>query len=123
VGADDNITVGLSETAHGMLRRLKDDGVFEEMKDAYRCGIAVAIARGLIAPEGSKFGTVFNIGSLDPDGAIRMMVVELFPEARDAPYSYAERLAEAGVTEMGSLHEADQLRFGALFKSFEAISE
>lgn len=103
-----------------MLQQLKKDKVFDEMSDGYRLGIALAIARGgLAAPEDIKTGTILNVGSLDPDGSIRDLVTELYPEHAHRPYAYAERLAEAGVAEMGRLHQVNQLRFGELFASAE----
>ncbi len=113
---EDNVTVGLTEETHVLLQRLRDDGVFKEMRDAYRFGIALAIARSRIAPPGLRYRTVLNIGSLDKDGSIRNIVTELYPEAANTPYSVAERLAEAGVSEIGRLHESGQLRFGELAK-------
>lgn len=62
--SEDTLTVGLTGETHRMLQQLKEDGVFNEMKDAYRLGIALAISNGIIAPEGIKTGTVLNVGSL-----------------------------------------------------------
>lgn len=111
----DTVTVGLTEDTHRMLQQLKEDGVFSEMRDGYRLGIALAISNGMVAPEGIKTGTVLNAGSLDPDNSIRDIIIELYPGAADRPYAYAERLAEAGVAEMGRLHRAGEVRFGELF--------
>ena len=99
-----------------MLRRLERDGVFDEMRDGYRLGVAVAIARGTIAPEDVRLSsTIFNVGTLDPDGSLRDVVTELYPDAADRPYAIIQRLAESGVSELGRLHDANQLRFGQLF--------
>lgn len=113
--AADTVTVGLTEDTHKMLQRLKEDGVFNEMRDGYRLGIALAISNSIIAPEDIKTRTVLNAGSLDPDNSIRDVIAELYPEAADRPYAYGERLAEAGVAEMGRLHQAGSVRFGELF--------
>lgn len=111
----DTVTVGLTEQTHRMLQQLKKDGVFAEMRDGYLLGIALAISDGIIAPEDIKTGTVFNVGSLDPDNTLRDVITELYPEAAGRPYAYAERLAEAGVAEIGRLHRAGEVRFGELF--------
>lgn len=111
----DTVTVGLTDETHRMLRQLKDDGVFNEMRDGYRLGIALAIADGIIAPEGTKMGTFLNVGSLDPDNTLRDVITEMYPEAADRPYAYAERLAEAGVAEIGRLHRSGEVRFGEVF--------
>lgn len=111
----DIVTVGLTDKTHRMLQQLKEDGVFNEMRDGYRLGIALAVSSGVVAPEDISTGTFLNAGSLDPDNTIRDVITELFPDVADKPYRHAERLAEAGVAEMGRLHRAGQLRFGELF--------
>lgn len=112
---EDTVTVGLTDETHKMLKQLSDDGVFSEMRDGYRLGIALAISNSIIAPEDLKVRTVLNAGSLDRDNSIRDVIIELYPEANSRPYAYAERLAEAGVAEMGRLHRSGEIRFGELF--------
>ena len=114
--ADKN-EIGLSEGARKVLADLKEEGVFAEMLDGYRMGIAYAIATGEIEPAGTKTRTMFHVGSLDPDQALRDVVIELYPEAADTPYSTLERLAEAGVKELGRLWQDDRMRFGEICKS------
>lgn len=117
MAVEDNVTVGLTEETHAMLQKMKADGIFNEMQDGYRFGIAFAIARGLIAPDSLKLRTFLNVGSLDKDGSLRNLITELYPEAAGKPYSIAERLAEAGLAELGWLHENDQLRFSEIYKT------
>ena len=59
-------TIGLSESSHRKLQRLKEDGYFGEMLDAYRFAIALALSQDEIA-ERAKRKTIFNVGTLDPD--------------------------------------------------------
>src|SRR5688500_8132982 len=107
--AEDVTTVGLSESAHATLQAMKDVRMFAEMRDGYRLAIAVAIAKNLVADPPPKKTTFLNVGSLDQDGSLRMVLTELFPdEAR--PYALAERLAEAGMGVIGPLFSAGQLR-------------
>lgn len=101
---DDAITIGLSQEAHTMLKDLKEEGLFNEMADCYRFAVALAIERNLDVPE--KVGqrqTIFNVGTLDPDGDLRRMIIALRPEAENSPYRYIERLAEVGVREVRSV--------------------
>lgn len=114
---DDNITVGLTDETHVILQRMKEDGIFTEMQDGYRFGIAFAIVHGLLVPENLKFKTFLNVGSLDKGGILRNLITELYPNAAERPYSMAERLAEAGLAELGRRYENDQLRFGEIYKS------
>ena len=111
----DTVTVGLTQEGHSKLQSLKEAGVFSEMLDGYRFAIALAIRRGLIAPDSIKTSTIFNVGSLDRDGLIRDMVCTLFSDAGTRPYIYTERLTEAGVNELTALYQSGQLRFSDLF--------
>jgi hypothetical protein len=121
--AEDVNTVGISLEAHRLLEQMKNDGVFKEMADGYRLGVALAISRGQVGTEEVKGRRTFlSHASLDPQGLMRDMISELFPEARDRPYAFLQRLAEYGVMEMGRLHEARRLRFGGLFAPREGKS-
>jgi hypothetical protein len=60
--------IGLSESTHAKLKRFKEDGHFREMVDAYRFGIGLALAQGMIdPPEISSTTTVFSVATIDPD--------------------------------------------------------
>jgi hypothetical protein len=119
---EDNVTVSLTEDTHAILQKFKNDGIFNEMQDGYRFGIAFAIARGLIAPANFKTRTTFlNVGSLDKDGSLRNLITEIYPDSAERPYAMAERLAEAGLTEMGRQYENDQLQFGKIYKAVVEI--
>lgn len=113
-------TVGLTKESHETLKRLKEDGVFNEMIDAYRCAIALAIASGQISPDTIKCETVFNVGSFDPDGLFRDAIAALYPNAAGNPYATAERLAEWGIIELGRKHAARDLRFTDMLKPAQA---
>ena len=108
---DDRANLGLSEVTYQLCVRLKEEGVFRELLDVYRLGIALAIKEGKALPEVSRQRNMFNFGSLDPDGVIKDVITELYPDQADRPYAFAERLAEYGVSEIGRLHESGQLRF------------
>jgi|SRR5690242_15100107 len=64
--------IGLSEATHAKLKRLKEEGHFREMQDAYRFGIGLALAQGVIdPPELSSTTTVFGVATIDPDQTLR----------------------------------------------------
>jgi hypothetical protein len=116
MASDDETTVGLTKETHAVLQQLKNEGIFKEMMDGYRLGISLAIAMDNIAPQDIKTTTIWNVGSLDPDDKIKNVIVELFPEAADRPYAFAERLAEWGVAELGQLYQNNNLKFGNLME-------
>ena len=118
----DSVTIGLTQKSHSSLQLLKDEGVFSEMMDGYRFAIALSVQRRLLAPKDISTETIFNVGSLDRDGLIRDLVVSVFPEAKERPYTFVERLAEAGIEELMKLYDSRQLRFSDLFETHEAVS-
>lgn len=111
-------TIGLSEQAHAMLRRLAEDkinGNFAEMADAYRFGIALALAHGVVPDEISgQRTTIFNVGTVDPDKQIYTTIQALVNTGDTPVYRWAERLAEWGVREMSSMNDRGDLDIGSL---------
>lgn len=114
-------TVGLSPSAHDKLKRLKEDGFFGDLIDGYRFAIALAIANGSEGRKAESKTTIFNVGSLDPDGSISFAVSTLLVSGDDHPYRTAEALAEWGVEEMWQLHEAGDLSISRLLKDALAL--
>jgi hypothetical protein len=111
-------TIGLSEKTHVQLKRLAEDkrnGHFAEMADAYRLGIGLALAHGVIPDEvPTPRTTIFNVGTLDPDKQI-YNAIRLLSDTGETPvYRWAERLAEWGVRELAARAEAGNLDLGEL---------
>lgn len=110
-------TIGLSDQAHSMLKRLTEDkqnGNFAEMADAYRFGIALALANGVIPEDVSGQRTIFNVGTLDPDKQIYMTIKFLINTGDTPIYHWAERLAEWGVREMSSMADRGDFDIGSI---------
>ncbi|MBU6522436.1 hypothetical protein LA354_07320 [Ralstonia pickettii] len=107
--------IGLSEKSHALLKRLKDDGHFAEMADAYRFGIALALAHGVVPPEPpSPRTTIFSVATIDPEREIGN-AVRMLADTQDMPiYRWIERLAEWGVNELARRAEGGEIDFGAL---------
>lgn len=97
---DDRRTLSTSLSANDALARLVAHGFFAEQVEAYRVGIAVALARGLTpgdVPERKNVTTKYNVGSVDPEGKLRTLVQLLLPDQAERPYAAMEWLAEAGL--------------------------
>lgn len=111
------ITVGLSEAASENLDRLKEMGVFAEKMDGYRFAVALALAQGVIPVEITKRTTFLNVGSLDPDQALRRAVEALMPDQlRDTTaYRLVERLADWGVNELYRQAQLGEIDFTTIF--------
>ena len=94
-------TVGLSKTGRSRIQRMKENGHFAEQVDAYRFAVALALASGTEPPEISgERVTMFNVGTLDPDGRLATAVRTLADTAGEDPYRVAERLAEWGARDL-----------------------
>lgn len=117
-------TLGLSDDAHAKLKRLKENGYFAEMADAYRFAIGLALAYG-VSPEAIKGSrqTIFNVGTLDPDRLIYLAVETLRDPVAEPIYRTAERLAEWGILELDALAEAGTLVLAdVLMKAEDLVS-
>lgn len=95
---EQKITLRLSEEAHSKLSELQSSGLFNQMLDAYRLAISLALAEGLMdSAEHRRGKTYINAGSLDPEGLIRDAITEAYGDREGPTYEIAERLGEAGV--------------------------
>lgn len=116
--ANEPTTIGLSEKTHALLRRLAEDkrnGHFAEMADAYRLGIGLALAHGVIPDEvPTPRTTIFNVGTLDPEKQIHSAIRLLSDTGSTPIYRWAERLAEWGVRELAARADAGTLDLGEL---------
>jgi len=96
---EDKRTLGVTQEGAALLESIMDTDWFNEEMDAYRTAISLAFAHGLVVEPREMAGatTKWNIGTLDPDGKLRSMVVALSSEEVDRPYAHAERRAAAGL--------------------------
>jgi hypothetical protein len=112
----------LSEKTHAKLKRLKEDGHFLEMVDAYRCGIALALAHGVIPDEvPTPRATIFGVATVDPDRALATAIKAVMKISDVPVYRMAERLAEWGVEELARRAERGEIDFGTLLEEAEAL--
>lgn len=109
--------LGVSDTTHAKLKRLKEDGHFKEMADAYRFGIGLALAQGQVPPELSSPTTVFSVGTVDPDQAIKKAVQTILADQVEGAsvYKMTERLADWGIQELAAQADRGEIDVVALF--------
>lgn len=116
-------TIGLSEGTHALLKKLAEDkrnGHFAEMADAYRFGVGLALAHGVIPGEvPTPRTTIFNVGTLDPDKQIYNAIRLLMDTGELPVYRWAERLAEWGVSELAARADAGALDIGEILAEVE----
>lgn len=95
----DLVQIGASNDSREILERLKSSGHLTDLMDGYRLAIAIAIGFGRDPRLGTtkERTTMFAVGNLDPDGALREAIKEIYPAARATPARAAEDLAEQGL--------------------------
>jgi hypothetical protein len=115
--------IGLSEVTHAKLKRLKEDGQFREMADAYRFGIGLALAQGMTEPpEISSTTTVFSVATIDPDQTLRRGIEAIVGDKLKGKsvYRLAERLADWGIQELSREADRGEIKVVALFDQLAA---
>lgn len=113
--------IGLSERTHPLLKRLKEDGHFAEMADAYRFGLALTLAYGVEPEEPSPRITIFSVATIDPDKEIFTAIKALKNPQGVSIYKQVERYADWGVRELFRRAEAGDIDFAALLKEAENL--
>lgn len=116
--------IGVSEATHHKLKRLRDDGHFREMAEAYRFAIGLALAQGIIPPEISS-QTVFSVATIDPDQSIKTAIQTIFGDKfGDTPiYKVAERLADWGIQELSAQAERGEIDVVSIFDQLDAAGK
>lgn len=115
--------LGVSVATHAKLKRLKEDGHFKEMADAYRFAIGLALAQGQIPPEVSASTTVFSVATIDPDQSIRKAVQTILADHVEGSsiYKMAERLAEWGLQELSDQADRGEIDVVTLFDQLKMV--
>ncbi len=100
--ATDKTQVALSLEGNDHVANLVDNyRWFKDGLDAYRTGVALALARNkseLDLPPVTNKKTKYSVSSLDPDGRLRDLIVTFRPELEQKPYAASEWLAEIGLS-------------------------
>lgn len=112
----DIVTVGLSETVNEKLDWLQEHDFFADKMDGYRFAVGLALAHCVIPSELQKRETLLNVGSLDPDQALKRAVEALMEDqlASTTPYRLIERLADWGVSELYAQAQSGNIDFVAI---------
>ena len=98
--AEDKRTIGVTETADGVLAVMVEQGHFSDGIDAAKFAMALAINAGAnanerdLTVEGTT--TKWNVGSFDPDSQLRSLIDALYPDV-DQPYRLLEFLIDDGL--------------------------
>ncbi len=123
MAASEPTMIGVAEATHPKLQRLKEDGHFHEMADAYRFAIGLALAQGVMPPEISS-RTVFSVATIDPNQEIKNAIQAVLGSQLEGPvYKMAERLADWGINELAAAAERGEIDVVALFDQAQAVKK
>jgi hypothetical protein len=103
---DDKKTIGLTPENRSVMDRIMEKEFFREQKDAALFAMAYAINQDVVAGNCEGANTIWNVGSLDPEGEVRSLVGNLFPDVV-LPYRLTEHLINAGLALIGARMAAD----------------
>jgi hypothetical protein len=117
------VNVGLSKEAHAKMMRLKEAGYFNEMADAYRFAVAIALAHGGATTEFAERQNFLNVGSLDRDGSLYTAVAVLRRPTNEHPYRTVERLATWGIEELDRRAQHGTLSFTEILDEIDELSQ
>ena len=117
----DLVNVGIAKSAHPKLQRLKEDGHFNEMVDAYRFAVALALAHGGATTDFTERQNLFNIGTFDPDRSLHTAVATLRLPTSESVYKTVERLATWGVEELDRRSQRGMLSFAEILSEAEDL--
>lgn len=94
--ATDKITIGLTPENRSRIEQIMEQGIFKDKMDAAKFALSVAINEGIEPGEAEGTDTVWNVGSFDSDGQLKLIIPLLF-ENIDTPYRAVELLLNAGI--------------------------
>ena len=97
---EDKKTIGLTTENRSVMDRIMDKGFFRDQKDAAMFAMAYAIEQGIRAGNSEGTNTIWNVGTLDPDGEIRVLISNLFPDT-STPYRVLEFFVNTGLAQIG----------------------
>ena len=94
--ATDKKTVGITSANERVLGALVAEGLFGSEIEAAKFAMARAIDNRVERGTAEGAETKWNVGSLDPDGALKAVVQALYPE-ETMPYRLVEHLMNEGL--------------------------
>jgi len=97
----DKKTIGLAPHTREVMNQIMQTGVFKDQIDAAKFAMALAINANVVAEPIEGRGTVWNVGSFDPDGELKNLISALFPNI-ETPYRQIEILFNKGLEIIGN---------------------
>lgn len=98
--ASSRVNIAFTPAATEAAKRLKERFPFNDLVDVARVGTAYALRARMPLARSADFGSAngsnFNVGSVDPQGELRDLLLALHPEIDEDPYRVVETLMSEG---------------------------
>ncbi|WP_127544118.1 hypothetical protein [Actinoplanes sp. OR16] len=96
--------MAFTSAAESAAKRIKDQFNLTDVLDAGRLSIAYALREGIPVERAPGFGPMsgsnYNVGSVDPDGELRDLLLALRPGLNEDPYRVLETLMNDGALKL-----------------------
>lgn len=93
--SDDKKTIGLTDVNKRIMDQVVEKMSFKREMDAAKFAFAFTVSTGVSPAEVDGAGTIWNVGSFDEDGEIKVLIQNLFPSSV-TPYRTLESLINTG---------------------------
>lgn len=110
----DKKTIGISASNASALASLVVAGNFLSELDAAKFAMAYSIKSGVKSGTTEGAETKWNVGSMDPDGALRLLLEALYPDTVE-PYRLGEHLINEGLKLIASTGSGEIDMYETLF--------
>lgn len=96
VAGNDKKTIGITPSGKRILSDLMKTEQFSTEIDAAKFALAVAVKRGAALGAAEGADTKWNIGTVDPDQSLRLIIESLYQDVTE-PYRVIESLIDQGL--------------------------
>lgn len=117
--ADKN-TIGPTDENRQIIEALLETQLFNDMMDIAKFAIAYAIKSGAQPSDSPSGSTMWNVGSFDRDGQLKLTIQSLF--TTETPYRAAESLMNTGLGMIKALPRRQDVDILALMKETQPVA-
>jgi hypothetical protein len=117
--ADKN-TIGPTEENRQVIESLLQTNLFTDMMDIAKFAIAYAIRSGAQPVESPSGSTMWNVGSFDRDGQLKLTMQALFNT--ETPYRAAESLMNTGLAKISKLPRREDVDIIGLMNEAQPVA-
>ncbi len=101
----DRNTIGLTASGRKIMDKVMEKNCFKDQMDAAKFAVSLVINSDIkidikkASLEGIR--TSWNIGSFDPEGELKNLIIAIYPHITTTPYRFIEYLIDRGLIIIG----------------------